>query len=489
METLFGSPLETGTLALLLVSLAIAFGFEFVNGFHDTANAVATVIYTKSLRPWTAVVWSGICNFSGVFLGGISVAMGIIYLLPVELLVSKGTGSGLAMVMALLTAAIVWNLGTWYLGLPASSSHTMIGAILGVGLAQSALPGHTFGDGVNWGKVSETGLALLVSPLIGFTLAGMLLWLSKRLIRDPKLYSRPDPDKPPPLWIRAILVVTCTGVSFAHGSNDGQKGIGLVMLILIGIVPTSFALNLAVNSDQINRALQATQQIEANVRRNAAQSPVPVAYESNQSGALKNGLSVAEKIQLVSQELAEIRAMLSGKASLRDVPKEQRWEIRARIIEVDGALKSLQKGGFLNPSKEEAESLKKHVSALRGLTDFAPTWVKVAIAFALGVGTMIGWKRIVVTVGEKIGKDHLTYGQGASAELVAMSTIGLASVSGLPVSTTHVLSSGVAGTMVAQGSGLQMATITKIASAWVLTLPASMLLSGCLFLLLRLVFV
>lgn len=464
MESLFGTPLEAGTLLLLLLSLAIAFGFEFVNGFHDTANAVATVIYTKSLSPWRAVVWSGICNFSGVFFGGIGVAMGIIYLLPTELLVSNSPGAGMAMVLALLLGAILWNLGTWYLGLPASSSHTMIGAIIGVGLAHSLLPGHKFGTGVNWTKVQETGMALFISPLVGFSLAALILLISKLVIRDQRLYTRPDEKNPPPLWIRAILILTCTGVSFAHGSNDGQKGIGLVMLILIGVVPTTFALNMGVSKDQIAKSIEAARRIDATVRKVAP--------------------TEGDK---VTGQIASVTGILEGKSSLTEIPKEQRQDLRSRIIKIDSALKDLQKK--VRVPAEDAAALKKDVGKMKDLTDFAPAWVKVAIAFALGIGTMIGWKRIVVTIGEKIGKDHLTYGQGASAEMVAMSSIGLASYLGLPVSTTHVLSSGVAGTMVAQGSGLQLSTVMKIASAWILTLPAAMVLSGTLYLLLRLVLV
>ncbi|HEY0137068.1 MAG TPA: inorganic phosphate transporter, partial [Nannocystis sp.] len=262
MEALFDASLGTGTLLLLILSLLIAFGFEFVNGFHDTANAVATVIYTRSLRPWTAVILSGVCNFLGVFIGGIAVAMSIISLLPVELLVASGTGAGLAMLLALLVAAIVWNLGTWYLGLPASSSHTLIGAIVGVGLANSLLPGHQFGAGVNWAKAGDVGLALLVSPLVGFTVAALLLLAAKKLIRDPQLYRPPVGTQPPPRWIRAVLIGTCTGVSFAHGSNDGQKGVGLVMLVLIGIVPAGFALNVGISAPDLARATRALDTVE-----------------------------------------------------------------------------------------------------------------------------------------------------------------------------------------------------------------------------------
>lgn len=435
MDLLFSEGLGTGKSFLLLFSLFIACGFEFVNGFHDTANAVATVIYTKSLKPWTAVVWSGICNFLGVFLGGIAVAMAIVNLLPVELLVSKGTGAGLAMVLALLLAAVLWNLGTWYLGLPASSSHTMIGAILGVGLANSLLPGHVFGSGVNWHKAQEVGLALLVSPLFGFGMSFILLKLARVVLPSPELYQAPSGDRPPVWWIRAILIGTCTGVSFAHGSNDGQKGVGLIMLILIGILPATFALNPKASPAEIRAAYQ-----------------------------------VASFMKGSSLELLDASHLLSGKVSLSDIPSERRIDLRRDILLADSNLrKSGHKGG----------------TDLRRLTDYAPSWVMVMVALSLGIGTMVGWQRIVITVGERIGKSHLTYAQGAVAELIAMMTIGLSAVTGLAVSTTHVLSSGVAGTMVATGSGLQSATVRKIASAWVLTLPVSMLLSGGLFLLLR----
>jgi len=459
MEALFDGSLGGGTLALLIVSLLIAFGFEFVNGFHDTANAVATVIYTKSLRPWTAVILSGICNFLGVFIGGIAVAMAIINLLPVELLLSGGSGEGLAMLLALLLAAILWNLGTWYFGLPASSSHTLIGAIIGVGLANSMLPGHEFGSGVNWGKATDVGLALLVSPLVGFALAAGLLLLAKKLIQDPRLYRPPVGTQPPPLWIRSVLIGGCTGVSFAHGSNDGQKGVGLVMLILMGFAPAAFALNLEVAAPAIEQANRALATAEQSL----------------------DAVSDKQAVRELRGEVGELAAVLHGKHELRSIPIEQRWQVRRDVLLIDSALKKIEK----TAEPPAAKKLKKAREDLRELTDYAPSWVLFFVALSLGVGTMVGWKRIVVTVGEKIGKEGLTYAQGASAQLVAMSTIGLSAGLGLPVSTTHVLSSGVAGTMVAQRAGLQMSTISKILSAWVLTLPASMVLAGVLFLVFR----
>jgi PiT family inorganic phosphate transporter len=468
MQIIFEEGFSLGRVVLLLLCLFIAFGFEFVNGFHDTANAVATVIYTNSLRPKVAVVLSGICNFAGVFVGGIAVAIGIMNLLPVELLVSSGASAGLSMVLALLISAILWNLGTWYFGLPSSSSHTLIGAILGVGLANSVLTGHHFGEGVNWRKAEEIGLSLLLSPLIGLTLAALLLLLIKRYTTNKTLLEPPALGRPPPIGTRSLLALTCSGVSFSHGSNDGQKGVGIVMLILMGLIPTGYSLDIDASRVSIDRTIQASAALDAIVREH-----------SDKAAAKEAGAAL--------EELGQVRSHLEGKTKIADIPREQRFEVRQAILLADKSMDALVKSGGLGLSATEAATVKAERKALRTLTDYAPTWVLVAIAISLGIGTMIGWKRIVVTVGEKIGKTHLTYAQGASAELVAMGTIGFSAWLGLPVSTTHVLSSGIAGTMVAQKSGLQRRTVRSIALAWVLTLPASMALAAVLFLSFRLI--
>lgn len=454
-----------GTLALLLLCLAIALGFECVNGFHDTANAVATVIYTRSLKPTYAVIWSGFLNFLGVITGGTAVAFSIVHLLPVDLLINIGDSAGLFMVLSLLISAMIWNLSTWYLGLPASSSHALIGSILGVGLASSYFSGAGFGSGVNWGKAEQIGLTLLVSPLIGFVLAGGLLLLAKRLIKNPELYQEPHGDTPPPLWIRGLLILTCSGVSFAHGSNDGQKGIGLIMLILIGLLPMSYAVDPYLSAKQINKTRAAIHRLEA---RAASISP---------------GLAVANSADGVTalQDLQLLEARFSGIENIHSIPGVERKAIRNRILRVDDALDAVEKKLGKALAKVDKKAIDADRAQLRGVVDYVTPWVIIAVALALGVGTTIGWHRIVVTVGEKIGKTHLTYAQGASAELVAMVTIWMADYWGLPVSTTHVLSSGVAGTMAANRSGLQVSTIRNIALAWVLTLPVTMLLSGLLF--------
>jgi inorganic phosphate transporter, PiT family len=466
---------------LLLVALLIALGFEFVNGFHDTANAVATVIYTHSLPAEFAVMWSGFFNFLGVLLSSGAVAFGIVSLLPVELILQVGSSAGFAMVFALLIAAIIWNLGTWWLGLPASSSHTLIGSIIGVGVANALMRGRDGTSGVDWGKATEIGYALLLSPLVGFICAALLLLLLKVIIKNPALYAAPEGNKPPPLWIRATLIATCTGVSFAHGSNDGQKGMGLIMLILIGTVPTAYALNRALPASQVEKFQQASDAAAKVIAAKGAghsiigdPRPAVTAYVAQHK--LNEGTYPS-----LSALVKDVGDQVQRYGSLSKVPAEAVGNTRNDMYLTSEAIRFLMKDKENDLNKEEVGTLNAYKGSLDSATKFIPLWVKVAVAIALGLGTMIGWKRIVVTVGEKIGKSHLTYAQGASAELVAAITIGAADGFGLPVSTTHVLSSGVAGTMAANGSGLQMATIRNLLMAWVLTLPAAILLSGTLY--------
>ncbi|MCP3458830.1 MULTISPECIES: inorganic phosphate transporter [unclassified Bradyrhizobium] len=468
---------------MLFVALLIALGFEFVNGFHDTANAVATVIYTRSLPAHVAVVWSGMFNLFGVLLSSGAVAFGIVSLLPVELILQVGSSAGFAMVFALLIAAIIWNVGTWYFGLPASSSHTLIGSIMGVGIMNAVLHGRSGTSGVDWTQATNIGKALLLSPLFGFALAaGLLLILRTVLLRaTPALFGEPKGDQPPPWWIRGILILTCTLVSFFHGSNDGQKGMGLIMLILIGTVPTAYALN---------RALPASQ-IEAFVANSEAASKVIEAKAAgynvigNPRPAVTNYVAQHEVNGGTFPSLAvlvrDIAKQVTTYGSLAKVPAEVVGNTRNDMYLVSEAIRFLMKDKEAELSANDVAVLTAYKGSLDSATKFIPGWVKIVVAIALGLGTMVGWKRIVVTVGEKIGKTHLTYAQGACAEITAAATIAAADVYGLPVSTTHVLSSGIAGTMAANGSGLQWATIRNIAMAWVLTLPAAMIISGVLY--------
>jgi inorganic phosphate transporter, PiT family len=467
---------------LLFLALVIALGFEFVNGFHDTANAVATVIYTNAMPANIAVVWSGFFNFLGVLLSTGAVAFSIVSLLPVELILQVGSTAGFSMVFALLIAAIIWNLATWWLGIPSSSSHTLIGSIIGVGVANAMLHGKSGTSGVDWGKATEIGQALLISPVIGFGVAALLFLAMKALIRNKALYQEPRNGVPPPLWIRALLIFTCTGVSFAHGSNDGQKGMGLIMLILIGTVPTAYALN---------RALPEQYAVEFHTQSVAAVATLghgPLMVTMTPAEARKDVTTyIADRhiapdtVPALSVLITDIDKQVAGYGSLALVPAAAVGNVRNDMYLAAEAIKRLGKDKESPLSATSMKALSTYKTSLDAGTRFIPTWVKISVAFALGLGTMIGWKRIVVTVGEKIGKTHLTYAQGAAAELVAMGTIFGADMLGLPVSTTHVLSSGVAGTMTANGSGLQMSTVRNLLMAWVLTLPVSILLSGILY--------
>jgi PiT family inorganic phosphate transporter len=466
---------------LLGIALLVALGFEFVNGFHDTANAVATVIYTHSLEPHIAVVWSGLWNFVGVLVSSGAVAFGIVSLLPVELILQVGSSAGFAMVFALLVAAIIWNLGTWYFGLPASSSHTLIGSIIGVGIANQLMSVRTGTSGVDWGQATNIGKSLLLSPLVGFVMAALLLLICKAVIPNKELYKAPEGTEPPPFWIRALLVLTCTGVSFAHGSNDGQKGMGLIMLILIGTVPTAYAVNhattMAQTQDFVAVSAQMTDTLSHYVSPAAAVGDSRdelTDYIRTKNFTPNTMLALREMVNGIGTEMALYK-------QLKAVPQDKVRNFRNDMYVVSEALRLMQKTHNPAFSAADAGVIKNYKKHIDDSTKFIPGWVKVAVALALGLGTMIGWKRIVITVGEKIGKDHLTYGQGAAAEITAMVTIGAADWFGLPVSTTHVLSSGVAGTMMANKSGLQWATVRNLAMAWILTLPASICLSALLF--------
>lgn len=493
-----------GVSALLVLSLLIAFAFEFINGFHDTANAVATVIYTNALKPQTAVVWSGFCNFLGVLwgsMGGLAVAMSIVYLLPVELLIDQNIAHSLAMVYAMLFSAIIWNLGTWYFGLPASSSHTLIGSILGIGLGYSFLPDNATGQAaVNWTKATEIGLSLLFSPFFGFMMTILLMLVLRFIYRTPKkrrkemmargmsaeqieaenmqsvnIFKSPKDGQTPPFWTKITLWATCTLVSFFHGNNDGQKGIGLVMLILVGVAPTYFALNEKADTAKDIKSIREIQAVMSKMTPPQLGDKEQILYDK------------------MTINLADLSAKLQANPNIATLPRNERNNIRKSLLLAESNAKKLLKSENIKGviTKAEGEKVTKTFKSVKGdLVDYAPWWVAICISLALGIGTMVGWKRIVVTIGEKIGKEHLSYAQGASAELVAATTIGLASSFGLPVSTTHVLSSGIAGSMVASKGvkNLNKGTARNILLAWILTLPVTMAMSAMLFILFRYMF-
>ncbi|MCE2787716.1 MAG: inorganic phosphate transporter [Bacteroidota bacterium] len=455
--------------ALLIFCITLACAFEFINGFHDTANAVATVIYTNSLKPWVAVTWSAIWNAIGVFAGGIAVAMGISNLLPVEVLTDTNIHHNIALILSLLLTAIAWNLGTWYYGIPCSSSHTLVGSILGVGLAYSFIAENKSVSYVNWSKATDIGMSLILSPLVGFSLAIVLMYILRQVVRNKIIFKEPNTNNPPPTWIRAILLLTCTGVSFSHGSNDGQKGVGLMMLVMIAIVPSYFAINQEADVNQYRNKLVEVRQILAK--------------------ADINQLNTNDSFELVKMNvlLGEMQQQLNVADNFLAFREEEQFALRKTAILIGKSSKKLLESDYLNLSAMDKKKLKGDVASLKSLTDYAPYWIILLISLSLGLGTMIGWKRIVKTIGEKIGKQHLTYAQGASSELVAAGTIGLSTWLGLPVSTTQVLSSGIAGSMVASRGikNLQKNTIKSIFIAWILTLPVTVIMAGGLFLLFR----
>ncbi len=481
-----GESLAGGAFLFLALALLIALGFEFVNGFHDTANAVATVIYTHSMPAPLAVVWSGFFNFLGVMLSSGAVAYSIITLLPVDLILNVGSAGGFAMIFALLLAAILWNLATWAVGLPNSSSHALIGSILGVGLGNQLLSRGADGtSGVDMAQVWKVLSALAFSPVVGFVGALLMLLVMKRFLRDRALYEAPKDSAPPPRGIRALLIGTCTAVSFAHGGNDGQKGMGLIMLILIGCAPTAYALNRTMPESATPGFVRSAQAASTAYRAHANGQPVDLAAARTDVTRALKAKQVADPVTygalaMLSEDVSD---RIGSYGSLGKVPAAATPNLRNDMYLVLDTTKlvAADKGAQGRFTAQEITTLKAYAGQLEQGTRYIPLWVKVTVALALGLGTMVGWKRIVVTVGERIGKTHLTYGMGASAEMVTAATILLAQGYGLPVSTTHILSSGVAGASVANGAGLQRRTVTNMALAWVMTLPVAMLLSGLLY--------
>jgi inorganic phosphate transporter, PiT family len=462
MPLAFIAGLDTTSAIFLIVCVLAVCAFETINGFHDTANAVATVIYTKSLKPIVAVVWSGTWNFIGAMFGGIAVAMGMIKLIPVNDLAALDISENVALVLAILITAIAWNLGTWYYGIPCSSSHTMVGSLIGAGFAFQLV--HKM-SGPSWSKALEIFYSLLLSPFVGFGLAIGLMYLLRTYVKKKKeIFDEPSKDKEPPLWIRSILILTCTLVSYFHGNNDGQKGVGLLLVVLMAFLPMQFALNPAINLAGLS---QHTRQLEGLMKTEASKDATNASYWDG-----------------LAQKCANLTSLLDT-TKIND--KVHAFAVRKEISNLAKTLEGVTKSGVGSPALNSA--VKEEIKELKGVYEFRPFWVVLVISLCLGIGTMVGWKRIVVTIGEKIGKNHLTYAQGASAEMCAAATIGLSSAFGLPVSTTHVLSSGIAGTMVAKGGlqNLQKKTIQTIALAWILTLPVTFVGSFVLYYLLRMI--
>ncbi len=448
-----GSP---ATVGILIVCLILVLVFEFSNGFHDTANAVATVIYTHALKPVPAVIWSGLLNFAGVILGGIAVAYALVELIPPDVLSPPDGGVAAAMLAALFLTALLWNVGTWWLGLPNSSSHSLIGALVGIAVENALVRGRGLGVGVDWHQVWSVLLSLLVSPVLGCAGALALFQVIKHLVHDQHLYEPPEEGKPPVWWMRGVLILTCTGVSFAHGTNDGQKSIGLIMLTVIGLMPSSYALNMAITPAQL----------------------VQDAGEMSAAAGLIDRYGDDQKALGVTAA-RHVGAVFGQARQAADIADPERNAIRNDLNRVLTELKTVEDAkGASEAEKAQAKAIHAHVT---DSVQYAPWWVRVVSALCLGAGTMIGYKRIVTTLGERLGKQHLVPAQGAAAELVAAGLIGGAGLTGFPVSTTHVVTGGITGTMVGSGAGIQPATLWQVGTAWLLTLPATVALSAGLF--------
>jgi PiT family inorganic phosphate transporter len=456
-------PASALALGLLIFALIMVIAFEATNGFHDAANAVATVIYTKSLRPGQAVVLSGVMNFIGVMVGGIAVAYTLVELLPADVLSPPDGGPAVAMLVSLFVAALTWNIGTWWFGLPNSSSHCLIGSLIGVALGNALVRSRSIAEGVHWPALWKVLEALAVSPILGFLLAGALYFLCRKTLHDKHLYE-PVGDKLPVWWVRLILILTCSGVSFAHGTNDGQKSIGLIMLTIIGIFPATYALN--PESGIPPNDLPA-------IMREA--EPIIARYGDDEREAALAAARDIEARPAIDRDPHARRLELGPESPVA----KTRTSIRDEVYRVISELKHAEETKSVSAGdKARARDLG---AQLGKAVEYAPLWVRMLSALCLGVGTMIGYKRIVKTLGERLGKAHLTPAQGASAELVSALVIGTAGFTGLPVSTTHIVTSGIAGTMVTSGAGLEYRMVSRIMIAWIFTLPITILIAGGLY--------
>lgn len=482
-----GIDLSTGL--LLVVALLFVLFYEAINGFHDTANAVATVIYTRAMRAQLAVAMAGIFNFLGVLLGGLSVAYAIVHMLPTDLLLNVGSAHGLAMVFSMLLAAIIWNLGTWYFGLPASSSHTLIGAIIGIALTNALTTGTSLVEALNIPKVINIFMSLILSPIVGMVLAGLLIFLLRkywsgtrkrsRIHMTPAEREKIDGKKKPPFWTRIALIVSAIGVSYSHGANDGQKGIGLIMLVLIGVAPAGFVVNMGASGYDITRTRDAVDHLEQYYQQNS-QSLQTIIAPALTPAAMSTPVEEFHcSNERALEAVAHARGMLTNLTSYDQLTPDNRAQLRRLLLCISDTADKVAK--LPQTSAQNQRYLGDLRHDLLGTIEYAPVWIIVAVALALSAGTMVGWRRVATTIGEKIGKKGMTYAQGMSAQVTAAASIGIASYTGMPVSTTHILSSSVAGTMLVDGGGLQSKTIKNIAMAWILTLPVSVLLSASLY--------
>ncbi|MFB6434522.1 MAG: inorganic phosphate transporter PitA [Candidatus Malihini olakiniferum] len=478
---------------MLILALVFVLFYEVINGFHDTANAVATVIYTRAMRAEYAVIMAGLFNFFGVMLGGLSVAYAIIHLLPTYLLLNVSSAHGLAMVFSMLLAAIIWNLSTWYFGLPASSSHTLIGSIIGIGLTNALFTNTSVVDALNVPKMISIFLSLILSPLVGMVVAGLMLFVMrfwnnnkkrKRVHLTPADREKLDGKRKPPFCTRTALIISAISFSFSHGANDGQKGIGLIMLLLIGVAPAGFVVKMSASGYEISSTRDAVVNLQEFYQHHGdafkhlmdPSTPVPVKENVLPMQGTKEFLCDSSRVIIAIERSLDL---LNNLKSYEQLNGDDRGRVRRLLMCIADSIENVAK--LTETDSEDRRYLKNLRQDMLKTVEYAPLWIIVAVALALSLGTMVGWRRVAVTICEKIGKRGMTYAQGVSAQVTAALSIGVASYTGMPVSTTHVLSSAVAGTMIVDGGGVQGKTVKNILLAWGFTLPVSLLMSGVLY--------
>ncbi len=462
------APASGAIIAMLVFCFVLVLAFEATNGFHDTSNAVATVIYTNALKPVPAVIWSGLLNFIGVLVGGISVAYALVEILPPDVLTPPDGSPAVPMLVAIFVSALFWNVVTWFFGIPNSSSHCIIGALIGVACGDALLRARGLGQGVDWHQIVTVLKALAISPILGFVGAGGLYALLRVVVRRGHLFEPPEEGHAPVWWLRGLLILTCTSVSFSHGTNDGQKSIGLIMLTIIGLMPATYALNPNV-----------PQQLSQLSQNAGAAIPLIQHYGDDQKD---QALKAAATLQQAGHNLAAQAAEMPKDGQSAAPVRATKAQLRGDVYFVLAELKQVGEDAHASAAdKAQAARLRKDMGPP---VQYAPYWVRILSALCLGAGTMVGYKRVVRTLGERLGKQHMTPGQGASAELVGSILIGTAGFTGLPVSTTHIITSGIAGTMVAGGQGVEVGMLTRIGLAWLFTLPVTIVLAAGLFYLL-----
>ncbi|TSA03883.1 MAG: anion permease [Methylococcus sp.] len=461
--------LAPDTTNVAFITLAITFFLilfqEAVNGFHDVANAIATVIYSRAMSPRSSVLMAAVFNFIGVLFGGTAVAFSMVYLLPTNMVTGINTMNEVSLFMAMIFTAVVWNFGTWWLGIPNSTTHAYIGSIIGISMADAFLMGQPVADQINWGQGEKILMALIVSPIVGFLLGVIVLKIITWVAHDKGLYEPSKDDHRPSAAIRGILIAGAAGVSLLHGSNDGQKSIGLMMVALFGLFPAAYGLDPdRLAPEDYQHLVTVVQQVE-----DVRQATAVLSSESE-------GKASSEATPAVKELLNHLSLKQSGLQLSDDEAIKVRKEILAVHRQVAKQLKAPETRAKL--SQEQLTTLEGAHKELASFVEYVPIWVMVLSAMALGGGTLIGYKKIVTTLGEKIGSSKMNPAQGTAAQASAVMSIALADFGGLPVSTTHVLSSAVVGTVVGtQGQQVNQKTIASIALTWVTTLPGTLLLS------------